>query len=223
MPNWRYVWIVCLQDPNDSQRDKRIITNCGSAYSRHYGIPEIRRFTNLDGEPRGFQTLQAGCLAEANQSDKLFVVGHGSSGTNQDGETAGLGPRSGGVAGTAGFMVSILQDCGLQHIGFVSFKACHLGYGSFHDHFATYCDRAGIHVGCVKGYRGPAATIGGSLLPTELVTSRSSNWFKKNLTFKTGSSRYKIVAGSAYSTFPFRNSGRFDGRVYQELDDEFGD
>jgi|KBSSwiStaDraftv2_1062776.scaffolds.fasta_scaffold07794_8 hypothetical protein len=156
----------------------KVINESATTYRKYYSLPPSDRFVDESSKAdSGWTTLSSGSLSAITLQDKLFIVAHGS-------------PTH--VAEyTARSLADSLAGWGLDEVGLITFKCCHVGRDTFLEDFVKYAGRvSGIKIGWVKGYRGAAQTwLGGPLKPIERIKNVNSGGFK------SGESRFKVVAG----------------------------
>jgi hypothetical protein len=143
-------WLISIQE-HGTHHSKRIIKNAARDYVNHYHIPLRRCFSNRRKDyhhvfdPEGFLPLQADCLLNVKENDKLFIVAHANENV---------------VGGfNAGELANQLHTWGLRNVGLVTFKACNVGTREFLQDFVNAAATKAIVIGWAKGYRGECKTL----------------------------------------------------------------
>ncbi len=191
--SWNNVFVLELHHSSDRIEDRQIIMDATDAYTEKYGVPKERRWTNdlIRGAKLKYLKLPppgSPMLNTIKLEDKLMIVGHG---TKKD--LAGLSGEG---------LAKLLSEWGLQAVGLVTFKACHVGREKFLDEFIAGCTKHTIKAGWAKGYNGSAATT--SNYHEEIFNPNYDdsvpdflNEMRGQGEFLTGAARYRIVKGNA--------------------------
>lgn len=130
-----------------------IIDDSAELYRDWYQVPQERRWSNVGDANWG--ELSDGCIGRDGEKptlqDKLMVIAHGSK------TCVGEGDKTRKF--DAIDLVQALKLWGIDDIGLISFKCCHVGAGTFLDTFVTAANRYSLNVGWLKGYTAATRTL----------------------------------------------------------------